>query len=164
MFKKSFVLSFLAAVLIFNSAIPGIASIQAFAAEKEQSSKITQVESNEKKNKKEEDGEVEDAGKLGYLVKGALYTIKYAIKAGNYVLDYLEKWLDSSTIRYMSSNGSKISTGIDKAIAKINEATDYTTSTIRSIVYSGMTSAGVPGTYALPIADAIATTVDWLLL
>lgn len=42
---------------------------------------------------------------------------------------------------------------------KTDDAQDYVESQIRSILYSSLKSAGVPGTYAFPIADAIAKVV-----
>lgn len=110
------------------------------------------------------DGKVEDAGKLGFLVKLALQTIKAAIKYGGEVLEYVLKWLDPSTAKYLANNTSKITNALDNVISKISDAQDYVTATIRSMLYTSLCSAGVPGYYALPIADAIATTVDWLLL
>jgi hypothetical protein len=35
------------------------------------------------------DGEVQPAGKFGFLVKLALQTIKAALKAGNYAVDFM---------------------------------------------------------------------------
>ncbi|WP_141695001.1 hypothetical protein [Paenibacillus kribbensis] len=64
----------------------------------------------------------------------------------------------------MSNNTSKISNGIDKAIGKFNETGEYVTGTIRTILLDALRAAGVPDRYGVGIAEAIATTVDWLLL
>ncbi|SHF32413.1 hypothetical protein SAMN02745218_01966 [Desulfofundulus australicus DSM 11792] len=110
------------------------------------------------------DGEVQPAGKLGFLVKLALQTIKSAIKYGGEVLEYILKRLDPDTANYLTNNISKITKALDNVIKKIDDAQDYATATIRSMLFTSLTSVGVPGYYALPIADAIARTVDWLLL
>lgn len=110
------------------------------------------------------DGKVEAAGKWGWIVKGALYAIKYGLKAGDYVFKYLVKWLDTGTTRYLSNNSSKVIKGIDNAIGKLDDLTTYTTGIVRQIVLDGLRIAGVPDTYGVAIADAIATTVDWLVL
>ncbi|MCY9657614.1 hypothetical protein P5G65_26200 [Paenibacillus chondroitinus] len=153
MFKKTFLLSTLVAALSFNAILP---TTQAFAAKP--SDVVTTGTAGVTTD------HVEAAGKWGLLVRGALVAIKSAIKYGGDALSYVVKWLDADTAKYLSNNSSKIANGIDNAIGKINELTDYTTATIRGIILDGLRLAGVPDKYGVGIAEAIATTVDWLLL
>ncbi|MCY7484673.1 MULTISPECIES: hypothetical protein [Paenibacillus] len=153
MFKKSLILTTMAAVLSCSAILP---VTQAFAAAK--TIPVTSVAVNVT------DGQVEASGKLGVLVRGALGVIKGAVKTGGDVLYNVVKWLDKDTAKYFANNSSKIMKGIDNAIAKIDTARDYATGTIRTIVLDGLRMAGVPDSYGVAIAEAIATTVDWLLL
>ncbi|MBN3527122.1 hypothetical protein [Paenibacillus apiarius] len=153
MFKKSLMLTSMAAVLFCSAILP---ATQAFAAAKP--APVTSV------TVKVTDGQVEASGKLGVLVKGALGEIKGSVTTGGEVLYYVAKWLNKDTAKYFVNNTSKIINGIDNAIAEIDNATDYATGTIRTIVLDGLRSAGVPDSYGVPIAEAIAATVDWLLL
>ncbi|MCY9762354.1 hypothetical protein M5X06_17905 [Paenibacillus alvei] len=153
MFKKSLILTTMAAVLSCSAILP---VTQAFAAAK--TIPVTSVAVNVT------DGQVEASGKLGVLVRGALGVIKGAVKTGGDVLYNVVKWLDKDTAKYFANNSSKIMKGIDNAIAKIDTARDYATGTIRTIVLDGLRIAGVPDSYGVAIAEAIATTVDWLLL
>ncbi|EJW15104.1 hypothetical protein M5X00_10805 [Paenibacillus alvei] len=152
MFKKSLILTTMAAVLSCRI----LPVTQAFAAAK--TIPVTSVAVNVT------DGQVEASGKLGVLVRGALGVIKGAVKTGGDVLYNVVKWLDKDTAKYFANNSSKIMKGIDNAIAKIDTARDYATGTIRTIVLDGLRIAGVPDSYGVAIAEAIATTVDWLLL
>lgn len=132
MFKKSLILTTMAAVLSCSAILP---VTQAFAAAK--TIPVTSVAVNVT------DG-VEASGKLGVLVRGALGVIKGAVKTGGDVLYNVVKWLDKDTAKYFANNSSKIMKGIDNAIAKIDTARDYATGTIRTIVLDGLRMAGVP--------------------
>lgn len=153
MFKKSLMITSMAAVLFCSAILP---ATQAFAAAKP--APVTSVAV------KVMDGQVEASGKLGVLVRGALGVIKGSVTTGGEVLYNVAKWLNKDTAKYFSNNSSKIIEGIDNAIANIDTAKDYATEDIRTIVLDGLRMAGVPDSYGVPIAEAITTTVDWLLL
>ncbi|WP_052409924.1 hypothetical protein [Paenibacillus durus] len=164
MFKKSLMLAALTAVLSFSTVLP---ATQAFAAKPTTATATETKDTTEKVEATETivtDGQVEASGKWGWLVRGALAVIKGAIKYGGEALEYVVKWLDADTAKYLSNNTTKIASGIDNAIAKFDELGEYATGTIRTIVLDGLRLAGVPDTYGVGIADAIAMTVDWLLL
>lgn len=153
MLKKSLMLTSMAAVLFCSAILP---TTQAFAAA--MPAPVTSVAA------KVTDGQVEASGMSGVLVRGALGVIKGAVDTGGEVLYQVAKWLDKDTAKYFANNTSKIIKGIDNAIAKIDMAREYATGTIRTIVLDGLRMAGVPDSYGVVIAEAIATTVDWLLL
>ncbi|MCG7406086.1 hypothetical protein MH117_01555 [Paenibacillus sp. ACRRX] len=155
MFKSKLFLASMSSLLLAGAI--GLPASQAFAA-----SPQTAVVSSVKAVSVQ--GSVEAAGKLGFLVRGALVVIKNAVKYGGEALSHVVKWLDADTAKYLSKNTNKISDGIDKAIGKISELGDYATATIRTILLDGLRAAGVPDKYGVAIAEAIAATVDLLLL
>lgn len=104
--------------------------------------------------------EVEAAGKFGWAVKGALHTIKAGIKAGDWILGLVEEKMGSASIKYLRNNVTKVNKGLDKAIGKINEATDYAQSTVREIIFESLRSAGVPNATAMDLAENIAAVVS----
>ncbi|AEG59879.1 hypothetical protein [Desulforamulus ruminis] len=174
-------ISFLLVVtLLVNLLLPGMS---AFAAEITHDSAVigsnnqkcdTKVElindvSTAEEEKLDADGEVVIQGKIGYMVKLALQTIRAAVKVADWTgkeISIIFKKLgkDSATIDYFKNNTSKIIKAIDKVINTLDEAQDYVTANIRQLLYDALISANVPGSYALPIADAIAAAVDVLLL
>lgn len=79
------------------------------------------------------------------------------------MLTKLLGYLDKPTATYFKNNTTKIVNGIDKAIDRISYGVDYATGTLRTIVYDCLVLAGVSKSYALPIADAIAAVVNFLL-
>ncbi|PDO09554.1 MAG: hypothetical protein BLM47_12070 [Candidatus Reconcilbacillus cellulovorans] len=155
MFKKTFVLYTLIAVLVFGAILPAEQASAAYVAKPPTTVNVASTTG---------EGEVQPAGKLGLGVRGALIVIKVAIKEGGEVLSYVVKWLDKDTAKYLADNSSKIANGIDNAIEKIDDLTDYTTAVIRQIVLDGLRIAGVPDKYGVGIAEAIAAAVDFLLL
>jgi hypothetical protein len=103
-------------------------------------------------------------GAKGYLVKLAIQTIKVAIDKGGSVLNYIIKWFDKGTASYFTKNKSKVVKALNQLEDWIDDASDLAQSTIKTKLNSLLLSAGVPGTYSLPIADAIARTITWLVL
>ncbi len=106
--------------------------------------------------------EVEAAGAKGLLVKGALYTIKGAVKAGDWILGLIEEHMSNGAIKYLKNNTSKVNKGLDKAIDRLDDAQNYAQSTIRSIIYQGLRDVNVPATYAEDIAENMAAVVSFL--
>jgi len=106
--------------------------------------------------------EVEAAGSKGILVKGALYTIKGAVKAGDWILGLIEEHMSNGAIKYLKNNTSKVNKGLDKAIARLDDAQDYAQATIRNIIYQGLRDVSVPATYAEDIAENMAAVVSFL--
>ncbi|CAJ1002246.1 hypothetical protein [Brevibacillus aydinogluensis] len=102
-------------------------------------------------------------GKLGYLVKLALEVIEAAIKYGGDEVAHILKWLDADTAKVFKENSSKIAKAVGKVADKLDELEEVTQSYIKKELYKALTAAGISGTYALPIADAIARTVTFLL-
>jgi hypothetical protein len=108
--------------------------------------------------------EVQPFGIKGFLVKLAIKTIKVAIDKGGDVLNYILKWLDKDTASYFNKNKNKVVKALDQLENWIDDASDLAQSTIRTKLNSLLRSAGVPSTYSLAIADAIARTITWLVL
>ncbi|EMT44859.1 hypothetical protein [Anoxybacillus flavithermus] len=63
-----------------------------------------------------------------------------------------------------SNNKSKVVEALDDLESWIDDANDLAQSTIKTKLNSLLIEARVPGTYSLPIADAIARTITWLIL
>jgi hypothetical protein len=98
------------------------------------------------------------------LVRLAVQTIKVAINKGGDVLKYILKWFNKDTASYFTKNKSKVVKALDKLEDWIDDASDLAQSTIKTKLNSLLRSAGVPSTYSLAIADAIARTITWLVL
>lgn len=107
---------------------------------------------------------IQEFGFKGFLVKIAVKTIKTAVKSGGSILTYVTKWLDASTAKYLKNNVSKITKALDQLDNWLDNASDFTQSTIKTKLNSLLKAAGVPATYSLAIADAIARTVTFLLI
>ncbi|PFE17359.1 hypothetical protein [Bacillus cereus] len=108
--------------------------------------------------------EVEAAGKWGWAIKGALHTIKAGIKAGDWILGLVEDKMGSASIKYLRNNVTKVNKGLDKAISKINEGTEYVQATVRDIIFESLRSAGVPNASAMDIAENVAAVVSAIAL
>ncbi|MGG4024937.1 hypothetical protein ABEV13_13470, partial [Geobacillus stearothermophilus] len=110
------------------------------------------------------ESEVQPYGAKGFMVKLAIQTIKVAIDKGGSVLNYIIKWFDKDTASYFTKNKSKVIKALNQLEDWIDDASDLTQSTIKTKLNSLLRSAGVPSTYSLSIADAIARTITWLIL
>ncbi|WP_449598869.1 hypothetical protein [Niallia sp. Marseille-Q9988] len=106
--------------------------------------------------------EVEAAGGKGLVIKGALYTIKGAVKAGDWILGLIEEHMSNGAIKYLKNNTSKINKGLDNAIKRFDDAQNYAQETVRSIIYQGLRDVKVPPTYAEDIAENMAAVVSFL--
>lgn len=108
--------------------------------------------------------EAQPYGIKGFLVKQAIKIIKVAIGKGGDVLNYILKWFDEDTAKYFKNNKNKVVKALDDLENWVDDASDLAQSTIKTKLNSLLMAAGVPGTYSLPIADAIARTITWLIL
>lgn len=154
---KNILASILAVAILFTFVIPTMNSAAATNGVERNIQVKTEV-AHKATDVKTDDAQVQ-GGKLGFLIKLALQLAKTAVKYGGDILSKIIKPLDKETAKYLKDNSSKVAKGLDNALKKIDDAQDYVESQIRSILYSSLKSAGVPGTYALPIADAIAKVV-----
>ncbi len=59
---------------------------------------------------------------------------------------------------------NKVVKALDDLENWVDDASDLAQSTIKTKLNSLLMAAGVPGTYSLPIADAIARTITWLIV
>ncbi|MEH7708083.1 hypothetical protein COF68_31790 [Bacillus toyonensis] len=108
--------------------------------------------------------EVEAAGKFGWAVKAALHTIKASIKGGDWILGLIEEKMGSASIKYLRNNVTKVNKGLDKAISKIDEGTNYVQANVRDIIFESLRSAGVPNGTAMDLAENIAATISFIAL
>lgn len=108
--------------------------------------------------------DVHSYGIKGFLVKQAIKIIKIATDKGGDVLNYILKWLDKDTAKYFENNKDKVVKSLDDLENWVDDASDLAQITIKNKLNSLLMVAGVPGTYSLPIADAIARTITWLVL
>lgn len=122
-------------------------------------SDIVVVEKNE--NTKHE--EIQPYGLKGMFVKGAIETIKFAIDKGGSVLNYILKWFDKDTAAYFNKNKNKVVKALDKLDDWIDEAEDFTQTTIKKKLNTFLLNAGVSTEYSLIIADSLARTITWII-
>lgn len=105
--------------------------------------------------------QAEPRGVKSYLVKKAVELIAASLRKGGDVLKYLLKWLDDDAAKAVSKYGDKIADALDE-IANIPGLTVNIVK--EKLVYVLTKSCGLSGGTALQIADAVATTINWLLL
>ncbi|MFS0883548.1 hypothetical protein [Metabacillus niabensis] len=157
---KKIIASLIAFTMLFAFVTP---SMSAFAAEITKpvtqkkvvsTSTTTQGESNVSTGE-----EVEEAGKLGFLIKLVLEIAEFAFKHGGDIVSSVLKKLDPDTAKYVKNNSDKIAKGLKEAQDKIDEGEEYVHSQLSEILQDAMSLAGVSKTYRVPIADAIATVV-----
>ena len=100
-------------------------------------------------------------GVKSFLVKKAVQLIALSFCKGGDVLVYILQWLDDDAATAVSVYGVQIGAALDD-IASIP---GLTVKIVREkLLYFLMRSAGLSGGVALQIADAVAATIDWLIL
>ena len=100
-------------------------------------------------------------GVRSYLTKKAVQLIAAAFRHGGDVLAYVVKWLDDDAAKAVAKNSGRIADALND-IAKIP---GLTTNIVREKLYYFLKeSLSLSGGVSLQIADAVAATIDWLLL
>lgn len=110
------------------------------------------------------DDEVGDYGYKGDAIKLGLRAIQQGLKAGDWILAKVEKNMSLKGIAYLRTNTQKVNAGIDKAIAKINDASDYVQSNVRGILFESFRAVNIPDATAMELAENISATLSYLLL
>ena len=93
-----------------------------------------------------------------------LRAIQQGLKAGDWILAKVEKNMSLKGIAYLRTNTQKVNAGIDKAIAKINDASDYVQSNVRGILFESFRAVNIPDATAMELAENISATLSYLLL
>lgn len=158
---------FLACLLVFSLLVTFTLPSASLAAPKSQQSNNSVVTEEYIQNSVTTDDEIGDeveaAGKTGWLIKMGLEVAEQIVRYGGSALSKITKYLDADTAKYLKNNSSKIAKGIADAQKKINELEDYTQSRLSAILQQSLSNMGVPKSYAVPIGDAIATAVMFLI-
>ncbi|MEK5037469.1 hypothetical protein [Sporosarcina sp. FSL K6-3457] len=164
---KKFFIGLVAFTFLFSLYAPGIsqaASFEPLSKEVKINNEKEISNSGELEDLVKIDDEMEATAAKGQIIKGALYTIKGAIKGGDWILGLIEDKMGAKSIKYLRDNTTKVNQGIDKAIAKLDELTVYTQATIRGILYEGLIAVKVPPAAALDIAENVSAVVSFLVL
>lgn len=103
---------------------------------------------------------VEPAGAKSALVKAACKTLAAAFRYGGDALEYVLKWVDDDAAEAVAKYSDEIADQLDY----ISTISDLTVNMVKEYMYNFLVNnLGLSGGIAYQIADAIATTINWLI-